>query len=127
LQRIADALDRSSRAASRDRSSATGSYLPQAPASEPPLLPEFSVEFVAGHDYRLRNVSTVRATGVTVTIEDSPEGMARDLPLKAEMPPLSSVGPFSIVGSWQNRVPQEVLVTCDQLPDPVQVPLPPRR
>ena len=127
LQRIADALDRSRVDAPPHQGSATGSFETRGSAGESATpLPEFSVEFVAGHSYRLRNVSTVRATGVTVTLEQFPDGMARDLPVEVELPPLASAGPFLIIGSWQSPAPAEVLVTCDQLSDPARVPLPPR-
>lgn len=126
LQRIADALDRSW-AAAPPRSSAAASSQWRVSASESAApLPEFGVEFVSGHAYRLRNVSTVRATGVTVTIEQSPAGMARELPAKLDLPPLASTGPFLIIGSRRSQTPGEVLVTCDQLSEPVRVPLPPR-
>lgn len=125
LQRIADALDRSR--VNEHRSSATASSEPRGSAvGSAAALPEFNVEFVVGHSYRLRNVSAVRATGVTVRVENVPEGTARDLPAQVELSPLASAGPFLISSSWQGRAPGEVLVTCDQLPDPVQVPLPPR-
>lgn len=130
LQRIADALDRSRvRAPQHSRSAAssqpTGSVAKStAPPSLP--LPEFNVEFVSGHAYRLRNVSTVRATGVTVTLEHFPQGLTRHLPADAELPPLASTGPFLIQGSRQTPAPGKVLVTCDQSREPVRVPLPPR-
>ncbi|HEX8079389.1 MAG TPA: hypothetical protein VF557_04195 [Jatrophihabitans sp.] len=127
LQRIADALDRSRVNAPPSQGSATGSLEVRGSASDSaPPLPEFSAEFVSGHSYRLRNVSTVRATGVTVTLEQFPQGMARNLPAEVELPPLASAGPFLIIGSWQSPAPTDVLVTCDQLSDPVRVPLPPR-
>jgi hypothetical protein len=135
LQRIADALDRSSSAGRPYRSRASGPADPgTAGPAEPlgptgesaPALPEFNVEFVSGDAYRLRNVGTVPATGVTVTTEPFPEGLTRGLPVDAELSPLASTGPFSIFGSRQSPVPGEVRVTCDQLPEPVRVPLPPR-
>jgi hypothetical protein len=126
LQRIADAMERSL-AAGQHRSSVAGSAGRPGTASEPaPPAPEFNLEFVAGHAYRLRNVSTVRATGVTVTIEGAPQSLARTLPVNADLPPLASAGPFSIQASRQARMPEEVLVACDQLPEPIRVTLPPR-
>ncbi|HEY0166758.1 MAG TPA: hypothetical protein VGB75_06915 [Jatrophihabitans sp.] len=127
LQRIADALDRS-RAGASPQSSAATSMQPRASSdgSAAPL-PEFSVEFVSGHAYRVRNVSTVRATGVSVSIEQSPAGMARELPAGVDLAPLASTAPFLIIDSWQHQAPGEVLVTCDQLPGLVRAPLPPRR
>lgn len=125
LQRIADALDRTR--VNERRSSATASSEPRGSAvGSAAALPEFNVEFVTGHRYRLRNVSTVRATGVTVTVESLSEGTARDLPADVDLPPLASAGPFLISSNWQSRAPGEVFVTCDQLPEPVRVPLPPR-
>jgi hypothetical protein len=125
LQRIADALDRSR--VNEHRGNATASSEPRGRTIESAApSPEFNVEFVSGHSYRLRNVSTVGATGVTVTVEDFPTGLTRELPTTVDLPPLASAGPFLIIGSWQSRAPGEVLVTCDQLPGPVRVPLPPR-
>jgi hypothetical protein len=130
LQRIADALDRSRVNTPQHGSSVASAQpetrAPRSPAggSAPPL-PEFNVEFVSGHAYRLRNVSTMRATGVTVTLEHA-RGVTRNLPADAELPPLASTGPFLIQGSLQAPAPGEVLVTCDQLPEPVRVPLPTR-
>lgn len=137
LQRIADALDRTR--VTEHRSSATAASEPRgsavrSAASKPrgsavgsaAPLPEFNIEFVTGHRYRLRNVSTVRATGVTVTVEQFPAGRTRDLPNDVELAPLASAGSFLIEASAQTRTPAEVLVTCDQLPEPVRVPLPPR-
>lgn len=128
LQRIADALDRSRVNAPPSQGSATGSLEVRGSTSgSAPLLPEFSAEFVSGHSYRLRNVSTVRATGVTVRPEQAAEGQTRDLPTEVELPPLASAGPFLIEAGAQTRASAAVLVTCDQLSDPVRVPLPPRR
>lgn len=126
LQRIADALERSA-LGRQPRSKAAATAEPPAEGLESAApLPEFTVEFVSGHTYRLRNVSTVRATGVRVTVEGHPEGFTRGLPANVELAPLASTDPFLITGSWQTGVPGEVLVACDQLPEPVRAPLPPR-
>lgn len=126
LQRIADALERSSLGKQpRSKAAAVTAEPPTEALGSAAPLPEFNVEFVSGQTYRLRNVSTVRATGVSVTVD--PEGLAEGLPVAAELPPLASTAPFLVAGSWQIPAPGEVLVACDQLPEPVRVPLPPRR
>jgi hypothetical protein len=81
---------------------------------------------VSGHAYRLRNVGVVRANGVTVTLEQFPQALTRRLPSGVDLAPFASTDSFVIQGSMQAPAPGEVLVTCDQLSEPVRVPLPPR-
>lgn len=95
-------------------------------ARSAPPKPAFTVEFVSGHSYRLRNVGDALATAVTLNLPDSPAGLTRSLPNDAKLPPLASTGPFLIQGAWGTPAPGDVTVECDQLAEPVRVPLPPR-
>jgi len=114
LQRIADIMQKSQRLS------------PHAEARSAPPRPAFTVEFVSGHSYRLRNVGDALATGVTLKLPDFPAGLTRALPDDSELPPLASTGPFVIQGAWGNPAPGDVRVECDQLAEPVRVQLPPR-
>lgn len=97
-----------------------------ADVSSAPSKPAFTVEFVSGHSYRLRNVGDVLATGVTLNLPEFPAGLTRALPDDAKLPPLASTGLFIIQGTWGTPTPGDVTVECDQLAEPVRVPLPPR-
>ncbi len=114
LQRIADIIQKSQ------------ALSPHAEALSAPPRPAFTVEFVSGHSYRLRNVGDAVASGVTLKLPDFPAGLTRALPNDAELHPLASTGPFVIQGAWGNPAPGDVRVECDQLAEPVRVPLPPR-
>jgi hypothetical protein len=97
-----------------------------AEALSAPPRPAFTVEFVSDHSYRLRNVGDSLATGVTLNLPDFPAGSTRALPDDVELPPLASTALFVIRGAWGDPVPGDVTVECDQLTEPVRVPLPPR-
>jgi len=114
LQRIADIMQESQ----------TLSAHAEALAALP--RPAFTVEFVSGHSYRLRNVGDALATGVTLKVPDFPAGLTRALPDDAELPPLASTGSFVIQGAWGKPAPGDVTVECDQFAEPARVPLPPR-
>ena len=66
------------------------------------------------------------ATRVTLTLLDFPVGSMRALPDDVELPPLASTALFVIRGAWGDPVAGDVTVECDQLAEPVRVPLPPR-
>jgi len=93
--------------------------------SAPPRL-AFTVEFVSGYLYRLRNVGDSLATGITLNLPDFRAGSTRVLLDDVELPPLASAAPFEIRGPWGHPVPGDVTVECDELAEPVRVPLPPR-
>lgn len=126
LERIADLLERRP---SRDdpvgtRSLRAPEALPGAGRADGPV-PDFTVELLQGGRYRLRNVGAAAATGLTVS--PAPPGRAvADLTEVARLPPLASTAPFRVAGPWSSPAPAGLLVRCDQLPDGVGVPLPPR-
>lgn len=120
LQRIADSLAAASRQ-STDRP-AGGRDTEASSAANP----SFNVEFVTGHSYRLRNVGPQEVTNVAVSVGDFPVELARRLPAGVDLPPMGSTDSFVIQGSWQSPAPGEVSVACDQLAQPLTVPLPPR-
>ena len=114
LQRIADIMQ-------KNQPRRAGAEVSSAPPS-----PAFTLEFVFGHTYRLRNVGNLLATGVTLNLPGFPAELTRALPDDAELPPLGSTGPFLIQGTWGTPSPGDAMVECDQLAEPVRVLLPPR-
>lgn len=95
------------------------------PSASPDSPPEFTIEFVRGRQFRLRNVSARPATNVRATAGDLPLGMTRDLPNGIELAPFQSSPPFLILSAWGVQAPGELLVDCEELAEPVHVPLPP--
>ncbi len=87
-------------------------------------VPAFNLEYLSDHTYRLRNVGTGTATGVLMTLKDFPAAMTRGMPTDAEMPPFSSVGPIAVHTAAEISLPGEAQISCDQLPEPVLVPIP---
>jgi hypothetical protein len=87
------------------------------------LRPSFSLEYVRGHAYRLRNTGPVAATGVTI----SPEGLplvADRLPRDVDLDAFRSTEMFILQGAMQAPLPGEVVVTCNELDSPAVLPIP---
>lgn len=83
--------------------------------------PPWKIEWVAGHLYRLRNMRLEAAVDVTAFLG---EPLAhRDLPDGVTIGALQSVE-FTLVASWQQTMPGELMVTEAGSPDPVAVPMP---
>jgi hypothetical protein len=89
-------------------------------------LPEFTSEFTGGMSYRVRNVSTATAHGVSVDVPDAEKSLTRALPQGIDLPPLASTNAFIIISAMGYPLPGELLVSCAELDEPVRVPLPPR-
>jgi hypothetical protein len=86
-------------------------------------LPAFNLEFVRGHAYRLRNTGAIAATGVSV----SPEGLpvvANRLPRDVVIEPFRSTETFILQGAMGAPLPGEIAVTCNELSNPVVIPIP---
>jgi hypothetical protein len=99
----------------------------QATGALPPGTPDvaFELDYYDGDTWLLRNVGTMEATGVR--LEGAPP-VSRNVPTGISIGPLRS-HKILMVGTEGGPVPHEVIVSADQLPDPValQVPAKPRR
>lgn len=92
-------------------------------AGAPPAV-DFAIEYRSGSTYALRNVGTLTATGVT--IDPASLQIARRLPDGITLKPMQS-HEFLAIGAWGAPVPGEVTVSCNEWPQPRQLPMPPRR
>lgn len=86
--------------------------------------PAFTVEYVRGRAYRLRNVSLRHLSDVTVSTPGF--DLAHGLPTGIALAPFESSERFVIQGALQMPAPGEVRVICAELDEPVVVPLPSR-
>jgi hypothetical protein len=93
----------------------------------PPGAPDvaFELDYYGGSTWMLRNIGTREATGIRVrngqaAIQDFPDGLSLG-PLRSHR--------FMMIGTFGSPVPHELLVSADQLrePVPLQVPPQPRR
>ncbi len=121
LERIADALAARQRAPGRGglRARREGDHEGEQEGAPEGGVPAFTVELLTRGGYRLRNVSFVPATRVTVA---APSGGAA-LAAEVELGPLASTEPFDLPPARRGG-PTRLTVTCTEIPDGVEVALP---
>lgn len=89
-------------------------------------VPEFNLEFVRGHAYRIRNVGLGIATGVTV-LRDKLPAVANRLPANVTLNPFESTETFILQGAMQAPLPGEISIVCNEVPEPVLLQIPAHR